>query len=773
MVMQNIIASKTAKLFSAFRLERISSQLMLAMCAISLLLALSVGTYNYLRISEITVNMALESQGSKVRLLAARFKSVFDQMQNDAFVLSRTPPIKGIMRSTMNNDVDPADGSSTHIWRKRLETIFSSILMAREHYTQIRYVGLADNGRELVRVDRTIQGVKSVLAADLQQKAEEPYFKMAQGAKPGDFYFSEVTLNKEHGNIDAKRTPTIRAVLPVFDGKGKQFGMVIVNANYEGLIRGKFSELTLSKNAYVINHSGDYVAYTPGKGASRLEMHGYIARPVPAYISSFMASPAIEQTIVNNDIVAQSVKVEIGSGGSHEFIGAMIVAPKDKLLTDVYATRRTTIWLSILLVGLALLATILITRKVTKPLKQVTDIIAHAKSLDSTAELPLTANNEVGDLARALRELSLRIIESEAKAQGILDKSVDGIITINERGVIVEYNPGCERIFGYKADEIIGEKVNKLMPDGHRQNHDDYMKRYHETDEARKVGMERELEGLRKNGEVVPIEISISEVRLGEKRLYSGIIRDITERRKAENERQKLIDALSRSNSELDNFAHIAAHDLKEPLRAIHNHCSFLVEDYADNLDEAGKKRIDRLQTLTQKMERLISDLMNYSRLGREKIAIQNTDLNEVIFEIEDMLKDAVSDASLVIDVPNSLPTTVCDYVRVKELFRNLITNAVKYNDSPEKRVEIGFENQGEGVFYVKDNGIGIAEEFHQDVFRIFKRLHNEKLYGEGTGSGLTFVKKIVEQHNGRIWVDSKEGEGTTFYFTLNERKAA
>ncbi|WP_168204228.1 sensor histidine kinase [Aliikangiella coralliicola] len=236
--------------------------------------------------------------------------------------------------------------------------------------------------------------------------------------------------------------------------------------------------------------------------------------------------------------------------------------------------------------------------------------------------------------------------------------------------------------------------------------------------------------------------------------------------------------ALKRSNEELDNFAHIASHDLKEPLRAIHNHSQFLLEDYENELDEAGVKKLNRLIYLTNRMEKLISDLLYYSRLGREKLAVTETDLNLVISDIKNTMKDQLVSKNVRVKVAEPLPIITCDQVRITELFRNLISNAIKYNDNDEKVIEIGFEEMPENSnvsatrFYVKDNGIGISEEFHIDIFRIFRRLHGPKKYGEGTGSGLTFVKKIVEQHGGKIWCESIPGQGTTFYFTI-EREAS
>jgi signal transduction histidine kinase len=243
---------------------------------------------------------------------------------------------------------------------------------------------------------------------------------------------------------------------------------------------------------------------------------------------------------------------------------------------------------------------------------------------------------------------------------------------------------------------------------------------------------------------------------------------------------QKNYDELRRSNQELDNFAYIASHDLKEPLRGLSHQAAFLLEDYKDKMEPEAVRRLNNIISLSQRMDKFIHDLLYFSQLGRTELAIQRTNLNEVIGEIQKMMKGFLLERNAHIVIPEPLPTIVCDKIKIAEVFRNLITNAVKYNDKPERIVEVGCKRNvstSHGmealVFYVKDNGIGIKAEFHEVIFRIFKRLPPPSIKDEGgTGSGLTFVKKIVERHKGHVWLESEPGKGTTFYFTLTESTA-
>ena len=241
---------------------------------------------------------------------------------------------------------------------------------------------------------------------------------------------------------------------------------------------------------------------------------------------------------------------------------------------------------------------------------------------------------------------------------------------------------------------------------------------------------------------------------------------------------------LSRSNIELDSFAYIASHDLKEPLRGIYNYSSFLIEDYGEILGEDGSDKLNTLMRLTHRMEDLINSLLHYSRLGRAELQLKSVDLNNLLAGVLDVIKASARDTKVDFKIPRPLPLIKCDRTQVNELFTNLISNGIKYNQQEQKIIEIGYLDPDDPivteriteysepatiktVFYVRDNGIGIPEKHSDSIFRIFKRLHGQKKYGGGTGAGLTIAKKIVERHGGEIWVKSTYKKGSTFYFTL------
>jgi PAS domain S-box-containing protein len=383
---------------------------------------------------------------------------------------------------------------------------------------------------------------------------------------------------------------------------------------------------------------------------------------------------------------------------------------------------------------------------------------------------------------RKLKEAEERLRHSEARWR-LMFAQVPAVLCTTDRKLKItlfscSVATGLSSL-GLKTNQFVGESLSAL---------DDLVLEFLPSDAFRRA-LNGESMTVEVNWEDRTIEFHI-EPLLDAAHQVAGTIGlglDITERKRTENAQRYYAEQLRehnaellRSNQELDEFAYIASHDLKEPLRGIHNYATFLVEDYGDKLDDAGKAKLATLKFLTQRMEGLIDSLLEYSRVGRVDLAVGETDLNEVVREILDSLRITLEEQRVVVRVIGLLPTIRCDRVRVAEVYRNLVSNAIKYNDKPTKVIEIGAAPDPDALaggkgrpyrLFVRDNGIGIAARHQQAVFRIFKRLHGRDKFGGGTGVGLTIVKKIIERHHGRIWIESQPGEGTTFFFTLEETR--
>ena len=231
--------------------------------------------------------------------------------------------------------------------------------------------------------------------------------------------------------------------------------------------------------------------------------------------------------------------------------------------------------------------------------------------------------------------------------------------------------------------------------------------------------------------------------------------------------------ALQRSNEELQQFALVVSHDLKEPLRGMHNYTHLLLEDLGHIVSGEARAKLQTISHLAQRMEDFINSLLHFCCLGQENLAYEDSDLSVVVQEVLSFLHMTLTQQGIEVRLPHPLPVARCDQALMREVFHNLILNAIKYNDKPHKWVEIGalpaaaVGTTSISTFYVRDNGIGIRPHHIETIFTMFKRLHPRDDYGGGTGAGLAITKRIIERHGGSLWVESIYGEGSTFYFAL------
>lgn len=373
----------------------------------------------------------------------------------------------------------------------------------------------------------------------------------------------------------------------------------------------------------------------------------------------------------------------------------------------------------------------------------------------------------IHDITRR-KQAETALQESEARMRAVFDTAVDAIVTIDEAGIIERANFAAERLFGYAEAEISGKNVSMLMPSPYREMHDSYLARYKETGEKRIIGIGREVVGLRKDGSVFPMELSVAEMHFGQRRMFTGIVRDISQRKLGEERAAALMREISSANEELTSFAYVVSHDLKAPLRAIGSLADWLSTDYADKFDDEGREHMRLLISRVHRMGALIDGILQYSRVGRVKEAQVDVDLNRLVHDVIDLLTPP---AHVQVTVRDALPTVRIEPTRIQQVFQNLISNAVKYMDKSAGRIEIGCADEGKyWRFSVSDNGPGIDTRHFERIFQLFQTLApRDKI--ESTGVGLALVKKIVEMYGGKVEVESKPGEGSTFSFTLSKSR--
>jgi len=347
--------------------------------------------------------------------------------------------------------------------------------------------------------------------------------------------------------------------------------------------------------------------------------------------------------------------------------------------------------------------------------------------------------------------------KSEERLRSLFELAPDGIATVDLKGFVTSVNNAWFHLTGFSKDEVIGQHFSKI---GVLRARDTltYLKLFSSIIRG-KVPKIFEFSWRHKDGTERCGEAHLKLIKVGNrKRELLVIARDITERK-------RVLEELERSNRELDDYTYAVSHDLKAPLRTIEAFSGFLLEDYAEKLDEEGKDYLKRIADASMRMKELIDDLLLISRVGRKYTEIELVDLNKIIEEIRlDFESQLEERGANILSVKLPIVKTQISWIR--QLFANLIGNGLKFNKSTDPKVWVNYEEKlNEYVFSVKDNGIGIDKKYHEKIFNIFQRLHSQDEY-PGTGAGLTICKKIVESFGGKIWVESKPGKGSTFYFT-------
>jgi PAS domain S-box-containing protein len=381
----------------------------------------------------------------------------------------------------------------------------------------------------------------------------------------------------------------------------------------------------------------------------------------------------------------------------------------------------------------------------------------------------IVAERNVSEAEVALQ----RLVAAEAKYRGVIDAAPDAIVIVTREGTIDLVNRQAELLFGYSRDDLLGQSVELLIPGRFHDRHGDHRARYEAHPQTRPMGVGLELHGRHRSGREFPVEISLSPMWPEGEFLVTAVIRDVTDRKRTEQQLRQTADLLARqttelarSNEELERFAYIASHDLQEPLRMVASYTQLLARRYRGKLDEDADEFIGYAVSGANRMQQLIRDLLEYSRVGTRGGAFELVDCGEIVAQVLGDLAAAIGETDATV-VTGALPTVRADRSQLRQLFQNLIGNALKYRSDAPPVVRIDADRKGdEWHFTVRDNGIGIAPEYAERIFVVFQRLHTQAEY-PGTGIGLAICKRIVERHGGRIWVESVAGEGTTFHFTL------
>lgn len=620
---------------------------------------------------------------------------------------------------------------------EELEETFTNFARTQKRYYQVRM--LDREGMEIVRIDWDVEKTKQVKGDSLQDKSEREYFKQSLDLPPGSTYVSDLNLNREHGKIESPFKPVIRFETPVTSPSGEAGNLVILNYDCQEIFQ-EISSSAPSGKTYLVRSDGHFILGPDPDSEWGWELGHEIQ------LGSLF--PDVEEELNQAD---QNEGIIWSEEGLFSY-GAVHVLPDEK---ENIKSPLSSYWL---------LHHIPRDESVAGLQKWGTGLLTGFAAL-----IPLLALTIIWNTAARLRHRNAMLArteleKAEAKLRGIFNSSNNIVGLMKPDGTLIDINQTAIDSTGVTFEEITGKPLWETV----------WWKHSPELQERLKKAIQKAASGERDSfeatfpgykGQFVEVEFTVSPVLTKDGRVIYLVPEgyDITVRKHQERELQHSYDQLEETNRELEQFAYVASHDLRSPLRGISQAASFIIEDEADNLSESSKGYFEKLKARIVRMQILLDDLLVYSRISRADTQLEEVDIAQLIKEVLDLL---IIPEGFVINVPDKLPTFVTSVTPLRQIFLNLVGNALKHHDKNEGLITIGFtelENMYE--FQVSDDGPGIEERYHEQIFEMFRTLKPRDDV-EGSGMGLAIIRKLVRRYGGEITVESTPGQGSTFRFT-------
>jgi len=756
----------------------LSARLTAGMVALIVLSVAATGALTYHNASIVEMPRALDRLDSHARLLASDLEASVRGSRGDVLGIPTAAALalEGIRRTTRAGGVDPFGTTTLAQWRRELGGSFAAQLAANPDYGQIRLIGVADCGREIVRTDRLGLGnaVRVVPEAELQPRGDRDYFQRAMRLHAGEVDISAVGLDREHGAIDAPRVPVVRASTPVVGPDGRLFGIVVIDIDLRGPFTHARERAMPGGGVYIVNTSGDYLARPdpahefglPLGATTRLQddfpgLAGMLARG--------KTGPQVVQKHSGAEYGATLAGVRLAEGPQVFVVEAVPYADLAPTLTTVRNSSLAAVLMAA--IGAVLLA-IMLARSLTRPLTQVTAAIesfGHGEPLS----LPTQSSGEIGTLARAfdrvaaeVREKTASLEKEIAERRRLFASSLDLILIADREGTFIDISPSAEAILGYRPEEMIGRNGAAFVHPGDVERARNEMRAAAHGHATRNF----DCRYLHRDGRVVPLTWSGTWLELEERYFFIG--RDMTQRIALE---QQL-----RQSQKLDAIGQLTggiAHDFNNILTVITGSIEILADAVAHSPELAAISRM--IDEAAGRGSDLTRQLLAFAR--KQPLQPQSTDVNQLILDTIKLLRPTLGESIEIETTLEEEPWPAM--IDSSQLGTALINLAVNARDAMPRGGKLLLETHnlvldasfatihpeeirpGPYVMIaVTDTGVGIAEDVREMVFEPF---FTTKEFGQGTGLGLSMVYGFVKQSGGHIKIYSEEGHGTTFKLYL------
>ncbi len=816
------------------------------------------------------------------------FLASIERLKRDTVFLAGTPPIQGIIRSLSNGGVDPKVNNSTEDWQHRLQEIFSAYLEIQPGVQQVRYIGIADDGRELVRVDRKNNKISVIDHAQLQRKADRDYFVETLNRGHGEVYVSKIDLNREFGKIEVPHIPTLRLATAIFDKAGNEFGVLVINVDLSGIFSNIEEDILPNEILYLLNSEGDFLVHPKrekafgfefgkpfrwqdefdtsdseiAKKLSRLhddQIFYFSAREnyydrdhslrVAILAPESVVANAVADARTNNLIilcslllmtfvflylVALNIRRREDSARQNSSMAAIVAGSNDAIISEtidgvIYswneAAQRMFGYCAAEAVGKTVDSLVVPESVVDEAITLrarvfngetipnfetqrrdqngqiicVSITVSPVKAADGKIFAAANIIRDISEMKAAqaqLLELNHRLEEqvaartSELEASGVLQDAIlknagYAIFANKPDGTITLFNPAAETMLGYSASEMVNKKTMQAM--FVKEEIDAELKRLAQLDHkttvdsngkliTQDVNYEKEWTFIRRDGAKIPVLLKSNTLYDKENKVigYLGIARDLTLQKQQQTELLKakaLAEEASKTKSE---FLANMSHEIRTPMNAVLGMLNLL--KYTD-MTSRQLDYVTKASGAAEALLGIINDILDFSKIEAGKLLLENRpfSIDEILKDIAVILSMNISDKNVEIlfNIDPSVPKMVLgDSLRIKQILINLAGNAVKFTEHGEVMLSVFVQHERKNRlvlgFKVSDTGIGMTAEQQQRVFESFTQAEaaTTRRFG-GTGLGLVICQRLIRMMGGELEVESEEGKGSTFSFSL------